>query len=79
LGYFQALPSSDRSITGVNPIFHGIEYRSAIFEKILLQNIQKISFGEDHVQNQIPALPSNGSKILVVLLGDLSRCRNGEK
>jgi hypothetical protein len=41
-----------------------------VFRKFLLKNLQKIPFGEGQVQDSIPALPSKGSKIPAVLLGD---------
>jgi hypothetical protein len=40
----------------------------AVLRKFWFKNIQKILFGE--VQDPIPALPGNGSKIPAVLLGD---------
>jgi hypothetical protein len=41
-----------------------------VLRKCLLKNMQKIPFGEAHVQDPIPALPGHGSKIPAVLLGD---------
>jgi hypothetical protein len=41
-----------------------------VLRKFLLKNMQKIPFGEDQVQDPIPALPDHGSKISAVLLGD---------
>jgi hypothetical protein len=56
--------------TRANTIFNGIEHRNPSFEKILVQNFQKIPFGEGQVQDSIPALPGHGSKNPAVLLGD---------
>jgi hypothetical protein len=36
----------------------------------MLKNLQKIPFGEGHVQDPIPALQGHGSKIPAVLLVD---------
>jgi hypothetical protein len=59
--YFQAFPFCEQaknlSETDANPIFHGIEHKNPSFEKNLLQKHEKSPFGEDLVQDQIPALP----------------------
>jgi hypothetical protein len=41
-----------------------------VLKKIMLKNLQKISFGEGRVQDPIQALPGHGSKIPAVFLGD---------
>jgi hypothetical protein len=56
--------------TCANTIFHSIEHRNPSFEKIYVENLQKIPFGEGQVQDPIPALAGHGSKIPAVLLED---------
>jgi hypothetical protein len=42
----------------------------SVLRKFMLNNMQKIQFGEGQVQDPIPALPGHGSKIPAVLLRD---------
>jgi hypothetical protein len=41
-----------------------------VLRKFMLNNMQKIPFGEGQVKDPIPALSGHGSKIPAVLLGD---------
>jgi hypothetical protein len=72
--YFQALPSWARAEMYQKlvqtPFFMVLNTRIPVLRKNWLKNLQKILFGEGHVQDPIPALPGHGSKIPAVLLGD---------
>jgi hypothetical protein len=65
--YFQALPSRVRAEIFQNvvqtPFFMVLNTEIPVLRKFMLKNLQKISFGEGHVQDPIPALPGQGSKI----------------
>jgi hypothetical protein len=41
-----------------------------VLRNLRFKNLQKIPFGEGHVQDPISALPGYGSKIPALLLGD---------
>jgi hypothetical protein len=41
-----------------------------VLRKFYFKNMQKIPFGEGHVQDPIPALPGIESEIPAVVLGD---------
>jgi hypothetical protein len=41
-----------------------------VLRKFRFKSLQKIPFGEGHVQDPIPTLPGHGSKIAAVFLGD---------
>jgi hypothetical protein len=72
--YFQAFSSWTRAETCQKQVqtqfFIALSKGIPVLRKFYFKNMQKIPFGEGHVQDPIPALPGIESEIPAVVLGD---------